>query len=112
MPRGGARYRKYATKDEALAARKAQTLAWSRKHREELNERRRVYRGGSGKEQVRGPTLHGRLSVASFRAPAEILAERDRILSQPQTLNMIFLGDPLPGRSALDRGSGTPSNRL
>lgn len=35
----------------------------------------------------------------------ETLAERDRAMAAPQTLTAIVAGDPLPGRSALDRRS-------
>ena len=31
------------------------------------------------------------------------VADRDRVLSAVPTLSMLLLGDPLPGRSALDR---------
>lgn len=40
------------------------------------------------------------------RPPAEVLAERDRILFVDRTPNQEVLGDPLPGRSALDRMRG------
>jgi hypothetical protein len=39
----------------------------------------------------------------SVRPPPEVLAERDRVLSAPRSPNMEILGDPLPGRDALDR---------
>jgi hypothetical protein len=35
--------------------------------------------------------------------PLEVLRERDRAFSAPRTLSQIFLGDPLWGRSALDK---------
>lgn len=34
----------------------------------------------------------------------EMLAERDRIFALPQSLTASICGDPLPGRSALDKG--------
>lgn len=37
------------------------------------------------------------------------LAERDRVLSQPRTLTAELCGDPLPGRSALDRSQARAS---
>jgi hypothetical protein len=36
------------------------------------------------------------------RAPAAVLAERDATSAAELTPNMAVLGDPLPGRSALD----------
>ena len=40
---------------------------------------------------------------ALFRAaPAEVLAEREAACAAELTPNMMILGDPLPGRSALD----------
>jgi hypothetical protein len=42
-------------------------------------------------------------SLALFwRAPQEVLAERDAAWANELTPNMAVLGDPLPGRSALD----------
>lgn len=38
--------------------------------------------------------------------PPHVIAERDVCLSQPQTLSVALLGDPAPGRSALDRRDG------
>jgi hypothetical protein len=35
-------------------------------------------------------------------APGEVLAEREAAWSAELTPNMVVLGDPLPGRSALD----------
>jgi hypothetical protein len=41
--------------------------------------------------------------IALFRqAPQEVLAERDAAWASELTPNMVVLGDPLPGRSALD----------
>jgi hypothetical protein len=39
---------------------------------------------------------------AQSRAPAAVLAERDFASAAELTPNMTVLGDPLPGRSALD----------
>jgi hypothetical protein len=42
-------------------------------------------------------------TIAMFRAaPGEVLAEREAALAEELTPNMAVLGDPLPGRSALD----------
>ena len=44
-----------------------------------------------------------RHTIALFRAaPAEVLAEREAACAAELTPNMMILGDPLPGRSALD----------
>ena len=37
------------------------------------------------------------------RPPAEVLAERDQAMWRPITLTALLLGDPWPGRSALDK---------
>jgi hypothetical protein len=42
-------------------------------------------------------------TIALFRAaPSEVLAERDAVWEADLTPNMVVLGDPPPGRSALD----------
>jgi hypothetical protein len=42
-------------------------------------------------------------TIALFRAAlAEVLAEREAMWAAELTPNMAVLGDPLPGRSALD----------
>jgi hypothetical protein len=42
-------------------------------------------------------------TIAMFRAaPNEVLAEREAAWGAELTPNMAVLGDPLPGRSALD----------
>jgi hypothetical protein len=44
-----------------------------------------------------------RQTIASLRAaPAMVLAEREAAWAAELTPNMAVLGDPLPGRSALD----------
>ena len=41
------------------------------------------------------------------RPPEEVIAERDHAIAAPRSLSAIAFGDPLPGRSALDRrGAG------
>lgn len=41
------------------------------------------------------------------KAPAHVLAERERCMAYEPTPNILILGDPVPGRSALDqRGRG------
>jgi hypothetical protein len=41
-------------------------------------------------------------TIARHAAPAEVLAEREAAWTADLTPNMVVLGDPLPGRSALD----------
>jgi hypothetical protein len=38
-----------------------------------------------------------------FRPPQSVLDDRDRRLAMPETIEMWLLGDPPPGRSALDQ---------
>jgi len=40
--------------------------------------------------------------IGLFWVPQEVLAERDAVWANEVTPNMAVLGDPLPGRSALD----------
>ena len=37
------------------------------------------------------------------RPPEDVIAERDHAIAAPRSLSAIAFGDPLPGRSALDR---------
>jgi hypothetical protein len=41
-------------------------------------------------------------TIARRAAPDEVLAEREAVWTAELTPNMVVLGDPLPGRSALD----------
>ena len=51
--------------------------------------------------------------IALFRAaPGEVLAERETAWAAELTPNMVVLGDPLPGRSALDAKHRTSPHRL
>ena len=57
----------------------------------------RGFRRSSAEETDVG---HG---IALFRAaPGEVLAERETAWAAELTPNIVVLGDPLPGRSALD----------
>ena len=57
----------------------------------------RAFRKCSAEEMELGRT------IAMFRAaPNEVLAEREAASAAELTPNMAVLGDPLPGRSALD----------
>lgn len=59
---------------------------------------------------ARARRVNPKRGVPKYGAPprpsAEMLAERDRHLDAHLTANMVVLGDPLPGRSALDRMGG------
>jgi hypothetical protein len=44
----------------------------------------------------------GNTTVLFRTAPREVLAERETAWAAELTPNMVVLGDPLPGRSALD----------
>jgi len=65
-----------AERDRARRAQEKETLAAARE-------------GGT----YRGPP----------RPPEEVIAERDYAIAAPRSLSAIAFGDPLPGRSALDR---------
>lgn len=39
----------------------------------------------------------------NLRVPNEVLVERDRVFTSPMTFGQAYFGDPLPGRSALDK---------
>lgn len=74
------------------ALRRDRIQAWRREH------------PAPKQEPKRGYTISHWIDVASReRAPAAVLAERDARLNAPLTLNMAILGDPPPGRSALER---------
>ena len=46
-----------------------------------------------------------RIPAGKISIPAVVAAERDMAMSLPQTLTASIMGDPMPGRSALDRRS-------
>lgn len=47
--------------------------------------------------------MGGDMPSATFRVPESVLAERERVTLAPLTINQAILGDPPPGRSALDK---------
>jgi hypothetical protein len=56
------------------------------------------------KETTAAMRASGVFAPAYSRAPPDhVLAERDRAIAAPRDLNAVLSGDPLPGRSALDR---------
>lgn len=86
MPAG----RRYASDAERAAARAFQKRAYARGKRHE-----QIYPGGI-QQFINDGHRHE-------PPPARVLAERDRMLSQPATPNMLCLGDPPPGRRAIDQ---------
>lgn len=88
---------------------------WTKKARDEFNRLRRagLSRGliadrlGFTRQQIKNYFDRERrehvLSDFISRAPAEVLAERDVRLSVPRDHPCFLLGDPVPGRSALDQ---------
>lgn len=42
-------------------------------------------------------------NVTPVYAPDHVMEERDRVINGQRTLTGVMFGDPLPGRSALDR---------
>ena len=65
----------------------------------------RGFRRWSAEEMEPGHT------IPMFRAaPCEVLAEREAAWAAELTPNMVVLGDPLPGRSALDAKHRTSSH--
>jgi hypothetical protein len=42
------------------------------------------------------------------RPPESVIEERDRVFAVAETFEQHYFGDPLPGRSALDRREGNP----
>lgn len=72
--------------------------AYGRKRRQQINDARAARR-------LSGPTEPGRPPDARV-VPAHVLADRDRRRLLDLTPNMAVLGDPPPGRSALDKMRG------
>lgn len=81
--------RRYATEAERDAARALQKRAYARGKRHE-----QIYPGGI-QQFINDGHRHE-------PPPARVLAERDRILSRQPTLAEAILGDPPPGRRAID----------
>lgn len=52
---------------------------------------------------VRPRELPTRTVASRPIVPGDILAERDKAMNQPRSLTAHLMGDPAPGRSALDR---------
>jgi hypothetical protein len=71
---------------------------------------RRYVRGGTcvtcAKTHYRAQAKTSGIIPRSERPPPEIITERDRTFSVTETFATRYLGDPLPGRSALDKRAG------
>lgn len=68
-------------------------ITMSEERREKIRQRIRGYRGDGSPVAV----------LPINRPPEFVLAERDAIAALPMTYGQRWLGDPPPGRSALDR---------
>jgi hypothetical protein len=67
-------------------------------------ERRRARRDYMRRYRARKGKGDGvRPYVMATVVPCAVAAERETVLAAPRTPGQILLGDPLPGRSALDR---------
>jgi hypothetical protein len=54
--------------------------------------------------RIQEPSIHENAQViVAARPPVAVIAERDSRLNRPISIRHDFLGDPEPGRSALDR---------
>jgi hypothetical protein len=87
MPR-----RCFANGLERAAAHRAQKLAWKERRRRETEVPGGAHQFSNDGHRDRAP-------------PSSVIAERDRVLAQPRTITEMLLGDPPPGRSALDMRS-------
>jgi hypothetical protein len=96
LPRGGRT--KYGSAEQRLAAKKRQRVAACERGKKERRENPLPTRASMGIHQYKTPDI-----------PPELLADAERIkhLSH-STIVGHLMGDPLPGRSALDKSrSGT-----
>jgi hypothetical protein len=89
------------------SARRAVDPAWARQRQEQVNEARR--RRALGKEPApgKGGRLYARAETTKTGrvSPEDIQARLREVPSDTRSLTAVLLGDPLPGRSALDRGA-------
>jgi hypothetical protein len=67
-------------------------------------ERRRARRDYMRRYRARGGKPEGlRPYITTTVVPRAVAEEREAVLAAPRTPDQLLLGDPLPGRSALDR---------
>ena len=75
-------------------------------------ERRRARREYMRRYRARGGKPLGlRPYTTTVVVPCEVAEEREIVLSADRTPGQILLGDPLPGRSALDRKKAAEKKR-
>jgi transposase-like protein len=96
-PEEDARILRMRAEGETLAAVAA---AVGRPNAASIFERLKVLRRDPNEDRRISRHLH---HTASTSIPPEVIAERDRAFACSQDLTAVLLGDPLPGRSALDR---------
>lgn len=105
---------KRGERDEVLAERFQRSVKAIRRERQKMRVLRRPARANENETEYRqrrmtirsvrwrGTGSGGHLDQRVEPTP-EAVAERDRALSAPRTIEMCVFGDPLPGRSYLDR---------
>lgn len=74
-------------------------------------ERRRARRDYMRRYRARGGKSGSRPYVMATVVPCAVEAEREAALAAARTPDQLLLGDPLPGRSALDRKNARASKR-
>ena len=75
-------------------------------------ERRRARRDYMRRYRARGGKANGvRPYVTATIVPCAVEAEREAALAAPRTPDQLLLGDPLPGRSALDKKNARANKR-
>jgi hypothetical protein len=73
-------------------------------HAEKRRRSRRETARKARKAQSKLPAvMHPEVRGANVVVPQDVLFEKHRAYARPQTISAFLLGDPLPGRSALDR---------
>jgi alkanesulfonate monooxygenase SsuD/methylene tetrahydromethanopterin reductase-like flavin-dependent oxidoreductase (luciferase family) len=87
-----------------MKARRVVTFSEFERRRARRDYMRR-YRARKGK----GDSI--RPYVMATVVPCAVEAEREAVLAAPRTPDQLLLGDPLPGRSALDRKIARASKR-
>lgn len=87
----------YLTEAERIASRRQH---WRTRAADQRRKRKRT-------RKISGVALSYNMVVRALEfiepPPAHVIAERDRALYAPRSITAELLGDPPPGRSALDR---------
>ena len=96
----------YAIGESEYVVRAALDPAWAETRRRQARDGR-ARRNGTlirrPREVISQPSMH---MVKAISVPLSAVAERDRVFSLMPTIHQRLLGDPLPGRSALDKRRG------